>query len=241
MDGPGHRDSATQGWRGLGEWWLRELASDEAYENVVTPLVVGLLQPGQGEVILDAGCGEGRLMGAVLASGANVIGVDFETKLLAFAATHGAVIRAELQHLPVRDDVMDAVFVSLVLEHLEVHEPAIREWSRVLRPGGRLVLVANHPMFTAPESAPIYDIDRELLWRPGRYFDRGFTEEPTGEGKIRFYHRTTADLLNTAAGFGLRLDRFVELGPSEHQIAAFPSLADQRHIPRLLGVRWLLE
>ena len=98
--------------------------------------------------------------------------------------------------------------------------------------------VLNHPMFTAPDSAPIVDDDGELLWRPGRYFDRGYTEEPAGGGRIRFHHRSMAEILNSAADLGLCLEHMVELGPSDAQIERTPVLAGQRHIPRLMGLRW---
>ncbi len=99
-------------------------------------------------------------------------------------------------------------------------------------------MVLNHPMFTAPDSAPIADADGELLWRPGRYFDLGYTEEPAGDGTVRFHHRSTAHLLNAAARTGFCLEQMVELGPSDAQIERTPLLAGQRHIPRLMGLRW---
>ena len=51
-------------------------------------------------------------------------------------------------------------------------------------------MVINHPIWTAPGSTPIEEPEGEILWRTGTYFGRGFSDEPAGKGKVRFYHRT---------------------------------------------------
>ena len=226
-------------WADLAVWWRSELADDPAYEGDVTPLILELLRPAAGERILDVGCGEGRLMAVMEASGAAPYGVDVSPDLLRSARMYGPVARLCLPHLaPIRSGSFDAAVVSLVLEHLEDERTFLAELGRVVRPGGRLVIVINHPMFTAPDSAPIQE-DDEVLWRPGRYLDRGFTDERAGEGTIRFYHRTMAELLNAASDGGWDLERMVELGATDAQIARHPALAQQRHIMRLLGVAWM--
>lgn len=135
------------------------------------------------------------------------------------------------------DDAFRAVLVSLVAEHIADLGALFESLARTVAAGGVLVLVANHPTFTAPGSAPIDD-GEEVLWRPGDYFSDGFTDEPAGGGTIRFHHRTMAELLTSAAQAGWALERLVEAGPSAPQIDRYPPYADQRHIPRLLGVRW---
>jgi hypothetical protein len=98
--------------------------------------------------------------------------------------------------------------------------------------------VINHPIWTAPKSSPIEDAAGETLWRPGIYFRRGYSDEPAGKSKVRFYHRTTAQLLNAAAEAGWHLEHLVEKGISAEQVARVPDYAGQEHIPRVLGVRW---
>jgi SAM-dependent methyltransferase len=225
-------------WSDLSDWWRTELLDDPAYEADVTPLILDLLNASAGERVLDVGCGEGRLMATLVDVGARPLGVDISQDLLKTAGTFGPVVRQSLPHLSVfRNGVVDAAVVSLVLEHLEDEETLLAELGRVVRPGGRLAIVANHPVFTAPYSAPIQESD-EVLWRPGRYFERGYTDEKAGEGTVRFHHRTMAQLLNSASLGGWDLERLVELGATDAQIESHPPLADQRHIPRLLGVAW---
>lgn len=227
-------------WEELDEWWISQLEDDPDYEGVVTPLLLDLLGPVSGRKYLDVGCGEGRVMRRLRGEGATVTGVDGAQGLLSRAAGMGPVVLFRLPSLACfADATFDGCVVSLVLEHLSDHETFFTEVARVTRPYGVLALVANHPVFTAPGSAPIQDYDGEILWRPGRYLTRGVTEEPIGPGRIvRFHHRPLGELLTVASEAGWDLRRLVETGPSDGQIERLPNLASQRHFVRLIGARW---
>jgi SAM-dependent methyltransferase len=226
------------GWsEGLADWWRGEVHDDPAYREIVTPLILDLVGPPAGGPLLDLGCGEGRVMRSLARAGWSTVGADLDMSLL--AGSKADVFRADVSRLSmVRDSVFRGVVISLVLEHLPSHAPVLAECRRVVAPGGFLVLVVNHPTFTAPGAAPVVEGDGETLWRPGEYFSDGFTDEPADDASVRFHHRTMASLLNAAAEAGWCLERMVEQGPSGGQISQYPALADQRHIPRLLGARW---
>ena len=230
-------DRTDHPWTVLHEWWLEEVTSDPAYEDEVTPLVLTLLRA-TGRV-LDVGCGEGRLMRSLVGAGSLPTGVDISWPLLKRAAVHGPVVLGDLPSLDwCVDHAFDAAVVSLVLEHIPDHQLLLSELGRVVRTGGHLVLVMNHPIYTAPESAPIQETDGEVLWRPGEYFGSGYTDEPAGPEYVRFHHRTLSALLSDAAAVGWDLQELYETGASAAQIDRHPPLALQKHIPRLLGVRW---
>jgi len=223
----------------LAEWWLGEVASDPAYAAEVLPLAMEMLLPEAGKTYLDLGCGEGRVLAAIGAAGARAIGVDASPRLAAVASTIAPVVIGTLPGLElIRDESVDGVVVVLVLEHLEEHAHLLAEAARVTRPGGVLALVVNHPLITAPDSAPVIDDDGEVLWRWGHYFADGYTEEVAGELTIRFHHRTLSDLLGAAAAAGWTLESIEERGVGPARAAADPVLAAQVELPRLLAIRW---
>jgi hypothetical protein len=130
-------------------------------------------------------------------------------------------------------------YAALVLEHLEGMEELFEGVAEVVRPGGVLAVVCNHPAFTTPGSGPVVDPeDGEVLWRWGRYLERGRSRQPAGQGSVVFHHRPLGDLLSAAAGAGWCLERAVERGVGRARATQDPLLSVQQHIPRLLGLRW---
>jgi SAM-dependent methyltransferase len=97
---------------------------------------------------LDAGCGTGFLSFELAARGHRVTGVDFAPAMLAEArrkaAEHDAPVRfeeADAEQLPFPPGSFDLAISRHVLWTLPHPESALYEWVRVLRPGGRLVVL----------------------------------------------------------------------------------------------------
>ncbi|OFW55044.1 MAG: hypothetical protein A2V75_02870 [Actinobacteria bacterium RBG_16_70_17] len=225
----------------LADWWVGEVAADPVYAGEVVPLALGVLDPVPGRLYLELGCGEGEVMRAVAGRGARVLGCDLSERLARRAAAAGPVAVCRLPDLSwVRAGSLDGACAVLVLEHLEEPEPLFAEAARIVRPGGVLALVSNHPAYTAPGSGPLVDPeDGEVLWRWGPYMEEGSSEEPAGEGSVVFHHRSLGVLLTAAASAGWCLERLVEHGVGEERAAEDSLLAAQRQIPRLLAVRWV--
>jgi SAM-dependent methyltransferase len=217
------------------DWWLSELERDPSYGNVVTPLLIEILDAQPGCTYLDLGCGEGQTMRALSETGVSVIGCDLDDTLLPIAAKAGPVVRCDLPELTwLRDDAVDGAYASLVIEHLDDAATMYREAYRVVRPGGVLAIVAIHPVFAAPASGPIVDPDDgEVFWRWGRYLSGGRIIEPVGDSDITFYERPLADLLNMAAGEGWVFEHMIERAIEQS------GTIRQEEVPRLLAVRWV--
>jgi trans-aconitate methyltransferase len=104
--------------------------------------VVQLLNPRQGERILDLGCGTGYLTNLIAQAGARVIGIDNSTAMIeraqaAYPDLDFRVLSANDFHF---DPPFDAVFSNAVLHWVLDKETAIDHIYHALRPGGRLVL-----------------------------------------------------------------------------------------------------
>lgn len=225
----------------VADWWVAEVAADPVYAEEVIPLALAVLDAVPGGRYLELGCGEGEVMRSLVARGARVLGCDLSERLARRAAAAGPVAVCRLPDLGwVRPGSLDGAVAVLVVEHLPDVEALFAAAAVVVRPGGVLALVANHPAYTAPGSGPLVDPeDGEVLWRWGPYMEAGSSEEPAGGGSVVFYHRSLAVLLSAAAEVGWCLERLVEHGVGERRAAADPLLAAQRQIPRLLAARWV--
>lgn len=99
---------------------------------------------GEGRRILDVGCGEGLLLEKARRRfpDRDLQGVDIDPLNVRICREHGLPARqGSCDALPYPDAGADACLFVEVIEHLSRPEVALRELARVLRPGGRLVLV----------------------------------------------------------------------------------------------------
>jgi SAM-dependent methyltransferase len=97
-----------------------------------------------GERVVDVGCGPGYLCAEMAAAGAAVVGVDPSPAMLALAERRGSgveLLRGDALSLPVEDGRFDAAVSTQVYEYVADIEGALREVARVLRPGGRLLIL----------------------------------------------------------------------------------------------------
>ena len=96
------------------------------------------------DVVVDLACGTGDLAALAAEAGARPIGVDFAPRMLAGARARGvpaAWLRADAGALPLRAASADAVTCGFALRNFAAIPPVLAEAARVLRPGGRLVLL----------------------------------------------------------------------------------------------------
>ena len=122
-------------------------------ERAFREAIVDLAAVSPGERVLDVGCGTGTLaLAAARRVGANgtVHGVDAAAEMVARAkqkASRGGLPAAfdvaPAQALPFPDGAFDVVLCTLVVHHLPdgARQQAVAEMRRVLRPGGRLLIV----------------------------------------------------------------------------------------------------
>ena len=96
-----------------------------------------------GKRVLDAGCGKGRF-GRFLSERnpeASIWGVDISRKMLRHVPASMNVQLAWMTELPFVDSAFDAAYAIESLEHAVEIEIAIRELCRVVKPGGRIVII----------------------------------------------------------------------------------------------------
>lgn len=136
-------------------------------ERTMRELTVDLAQLQPGESVLDVGCGTGSLAIAVkrrLGTAGTMQGIDAAPEMVARARQKAKAADvdvefrvAAVERLPYPDAQFDVVLSSLMLHHLPVdlRRPAFTEIRRVLKPGGRLLVVDYEP--------PKHPVSRALI------------------------------------------------------------------------------
>jgi ubiquinone/menaquinone biosynthesis C-methylase UbiE len=106
-----------------------------------------------GGTVLDIGCGSALVADRVLDLDVLYVGLDFPAHQVAYASDRfkdgdqplrARFLRGDGEHIGLRDGSVDTVVFSEVIEHLMRPELAVWEITRVLKPGGVLVMTTNN-------------------------------------------------------------------------------------------------
>ena len=122
-------------------------------EDRVESAILDAVGPGPVRALLDLGTGTGRMLELLAPRADRAIGIDGSHAMLNLArqrigraALRNVQLRqGDLYALPVERDGYDLVVVHQVLHYLDEPARALREAARVLRPGGRLLVVDFAP------------------------------------------------------------------------------------------------
>lgn len=98
------------------------------------------MKPGK---LLEVGCGNGRFLREAAAAGWQPLGIDFDPHAIAAAQTIPGVQASvgDLLSMNLAEGSFDAVVMNNVIEHLPTPASVFAECQRILRPGGRLVMM----------------------------------------------------------------------------------------------------
>ena len=140
------------------------------------------------QLVLDVGCGTGLMSARLAASGRNVVGVDLSTAMIKRARRRSApnleFLHADAEDLPFESASFDAVVNLISFHHYPNPSAAASEFRRVLRPGGRLVLIAfdrNSRYITLAQRTNCW-----TRWLAGRSWQKTSTEVRTILAKAGF-------------------------------------------------------
>ena len=132
--------------------------------------------------VLDVGCGTGSLVVKLSLHGYNVCGIDMSDECLEVTSRRlnllqlngrGEVKRGNALQIDYPDSFFDAIIAGEVLEHLEDDHFAVKEFWRVLRPGGVCLI-------TVPANPRLWDKWDEMAGHKRRYSGDGLIPLFTG-------------------------------------------------------------
>ena len=157
LDGAGIEARRTDTVAGYGLWSRTYDEPGNGLFPVEEPQVHQILAELPAGDALDAACGTGRHSQHLASLGHRVIGVDSSAEMLARARAQvpGAqFLEGDLTRLPLPDACVDVVVCALALTHLPALAAPMAEFTRVLCPGGHLVISDVHHEWVALGSVP---------------------------------------------------------------------------------------
>ena len=201
----------------------------DSYDEPGNPIVaieervVGeLLAPRPLGAALDAACGTGRHARRLVDLGHTVSGIDLTPEMLERARVNvpeASFAVADLRELPFDDACFQTVVCGLALAHLPSLDVAIGELSRVLSPGGQLILSVLHPFQAL------------LGW------NAPFSGADGSSGFVREHPHLHADYLGAFTACGLRVVGCAEPTIGEQELSA--KRRAFRHIPEATRAAYL--
>ncbi len=143
-------------WDANASFWVQIIREHrDKYRNELTdPAMLKAIGEPAGLTVLDAGCGEGYLSRILARNGATVTGIDSSARLIEAARVQNLTDAravsfdvASVDQVPYADNTFDLVVCNHLINDLSDPSKPISEFARVLRSGGRLVILMLHPCF----------------------------------------------------------------------------------------------
>lgn len=212
---PKEQHGLREEWIKLAPHWIAEArqGGDVPRKGMLDAYMLAACGDVQGMSILDSGCGEGRFCRMLAERGAGfVVGVDTCEPMIEAAR--------ELQ--------------SSKEEYILDVEANVQEVFRVLKDGGRFIIVNIHPMRSAtglwqrqPDGAKVHVILDDYFAEGERHFKMKGVE-------ITNFHRTLATYVRGFLKAGFILEDIIEPTVSAEMVERYPELDDELRVPNFI-------
>lgn len=229
-------------WERSARAWIRSMGTDGDWSrrHVVDPALLSRLEGRRFSRALDIGCGEGRLCRMLHQLRIPVVGIDPTEELISHARQldpSGDYRLGRGESLDFGEADFDLVISCLSLVDIADYRTAIREMSRVLKPGGTLLIVNLTSFVTAGmDRGWVTDESGRRLYYPvDRYLDEFAVDVAWSDIEVVNWHRPLSAYFDVLLKCGLQLVAFDEPEP---QSATSEELANYRRAPFFHIMEW---
>lgn len=211
-------------WGSVAGWYDELLADSDGYQKkVILPNLTRLAGDVKGKNILDLAAGQGFFSEAFSKAGASVTAVEISAELAALARKRiGDLVKfftgsAEILPSEIGKETFDFALCVLSLQNIRDMSAVFSESSRVLKKGGKFLIVLNHPAFRIPgESSWGFDEVKKTQYRRlDGYLSESQTEIVMHPGdkkspKTISFHRPLQLYFKTFTKYGFVCERLEE-------------------------------
>lgn len=194
--------------------------------------ILDSIGPVDGMRVLDAGCGEGYLTRQIASSGAHALGVDRSRNLIEAAknlvpsgASSPTFEVQDVTDLSLESNSFDLVICNHLMNDLPDPTGPIQEFSRILRPGGRLVVLMLHPCFygdRASRSDSDYQGPGLAYFSPRTISQRFNVDGIISPAEVTSYHRPLEFYIRSFRDANLWITDLQEPHPTDEQLRSDP-------------------
>jgi ubiquinone/menaquinone biosynthesis C-methylase UbiE len=158
-------------WGPVAEWYRDTVENNDSYQvKVIEPNLLRVLGDVSGKKVLDIACGEGYFSGLLSEHGAKVTGLDIGEELIEIAKQKYK--KPAFHHMRAEDvgtlkrEQFDIAICVLALQNIEDVKAVFQGVASILKPGGRFILVLNHPVLRNPRVTDWgYDEESNIQYR----------------------------------------------------------------------------
>ncbi len=181
--------------------------------------------------VLDVGCGNGYLCRKLTKKGAITTGVDVSPEMIKIAAKKNPDLHFQVDSATelssIESNSFDLLIANYVLMDVPDFEAAVSSFFRVLKPGGKAILVFSHPCF--PQAWAEHNVEKNKYsyhWAFS-YFERKSCESPPWDhfrSEFLWFHRPLSDYWKAFKKAGFTVSEFDE-----------PRMAENSEVAREIG------
>ncbi|MBS4198563.1 methyltransferase domain-containing protein [Bacillus sp. FJAT-49732] len=226
-------DESKSRWNENAEFWDDYMGdeSNQFHREIIRPHTENLLDVKTGQRILDIACGNGNFSRRLVDLGANVVAVDYSSKMIERAKLRSVSKINQLQYkvcdvtneeslLELGIQTFDSAVANMALIDIADIQPLMRALKILLKENGIFVFSVTHPCFQSPNMRNVHEIEDNNsnvqsktsiqifnYLTPQPYKAIGIKGQPTSH---YMFHRSLSYYLNLAFQHHFVLDGIIE-------------------------------